>query len=127
MNEFKEQGLPVTEGLEAALGAYYPGLKRVDGEKRQDGTRKPTEGKAPMPFKVYKRLCQIYIRKGKFMAWSYITMDWNLIGRTGSVAAISLPHLIWLGDCLGVYIPTSKTDLGLPHFFSISSVIFIFH
>jgi hypothetical protein len=93
---------------EAKLKKVLTGMGKSEAKQRQEGTRKPTEGKAPMPFEVYMWLCTYYMRHGLVFAWLYLTLAWNLIGRTNTIANIALSHLSWCRDSLGIQIPTSK-------------------
>lgn len=108
----KDAGVPLPEGFETVLSDFYKGLKRKDASQRQDGTRRATEGKEPMPFELYEWLAKYFLKEGQMFAWLYLVVCWNIMSRTQNAAGICLSHLSWMGDCLGLVIPKSKSDQG---------------
>ena len=107
---FKEARVEFPVAFAKKLKQFYRGLHRKEAQERQDGLRPLNQGKDPMPHTLYVCLCEYFIRQGNVFAWAYLTMAWNSMCRTKSVAGILITHLEPLQDALGLFIPKSKAD-----------------
>lgn len=87
---------------------------------RQNGERKAKEGKDNMPFELYVWICTAFLKEGNVFAWAYLTLCWNLMCRTNNAAGIHFTHMSWMGDCLGMVLPKTKTDQGSPPLLTLS-------
>lgn len=93
------------------LKRFYRGLRRKEAQQKQDGLRPATTGQEAMPHRLFVWLCDYFIRTGNIFAWSYLTLGWNSMCRTSSVADIHLQHLAPVEeDSLGLRVPKSKGD-----------------
>jgi hypothetical protein len=92
------------------LHRFFRGLQRKAAQERQDGKRPLTVGKAAMPHRLYIWLCEYFLHKGNIFAWAYLTLAWNSMARSGSVADVKLAHLEPAQDALGLHVPKSKAD-----------------
>lgn len=107
---YKDAGLEFPDDFDANLPDYYKGLKRIITQEKQDGTRKAKEGKEPLPFGLYRWLCEYFISNGDIFAWCYLTLAWNLISRSGNIAEAHLIHVTFGEDCLKFVLPRTKSD-----------------
>jgi hypothetical protein len=110
LNYFKDRGVATPDWVNKGLKDFFKGLKREDTALRQNGERKAKEGKEHMTFELYEWLCRAFLKDGNTFAWLYLTLCWNLMCRTNNAAGIHFTHMAWLGDCLGIFLPKTKTD-----------------
>lgn len=126
---FDDQGVQVPAWF-PNLKHLFRGLKKKRVECRRDGEE---EGKSHLPYHLYVLLCTLLMRlrgtghgscaansaKGRpkrfgtdacAFAHFFCTLSWNLMARCNNVGSISLKHLHWAGDCLGVHFANMKND-----------------
>ena len=99
------------------LKAGFKGLKKETGRMRQEGELPPRAGKCPMSLKLYHTLCsalfftfQSKTRANLSFAAAYLSLCWNLMGRSSSIAGILFSHINWDNDSLTISVPTHKGD-----------------
>jgi hypothetical protein len=92
------------------LKRFFRGLRRKEAQEIHDGKRALLVGKAAMPHRLYVWLCDAFLRDGNIFAWAYLTLAWNSMCRTSSVADVLLAHLEPVHDALGLHVPKSKAD-----------------
>lgn len=112
---YEMAGLEVPEWF-AELGKFFKGLKRTAVSNRRIMSRRADlgdEGKAPMPFALYRRVALLMLtdsRESATWAHAYGVLTWNLMCRTNNTEALSTAALCWKGDALNVRLTKSKTD-----------------
>jgi hypothetical protein len=71
------------------------------------------EGKDPMTFELYNALCLESLRSEKredVFAHLFLTLQWNLMARSDSIASLRHDHISSFQDALTVFFVKSKTD-----------------
>lgn len=106
--------------LEIKLSSFMKGYKRQVSEMRQNGEMKLYEGKHPITMSGFKliagKLMQVREEESKSKDWSrnvfwcFFVLQWNLMARCSTIAAIMLQHLSWQEDALVVTTPKHKGD-----------------
>jgi hypothetical protein len=120
---YKEQGNVMDALLNQKLSEFFAGYKRRVANMKQKGEMKVFEGKHPLSFRAYciisSKFSTLKPDKTKehyhnynqtIFAWPYLTLQWNLMCRSNTVAKLMLEHISWEGDCMLVNITKHKTD-----------------
>ena len=94
--------------------------KNFVGSARMKGDMPPVEGAAAITYDAYYMLMEAAIKsspKGKGSAessivnlWLFLIMAWSTLCRGERVGRIQLSFIRWIGDALGIGVPTSKSD-----------------
>ena len=104
--------------------------KKFVGSERMSGNMPPVEGAAAITYDAYYMLMDAAIKsspKGKGSAessivnlWLFLIMAWSTLCRGERVGRIQLSFIRWIGDALGIGVPTSKSDAaGLMSYFKL--------
>ena len=104
--------------------------KRFLGSARMAGDMPPVEGASPISYDAYYMLMDAALKsspQGKGTAessivnmWLFLIMAWSTLCRGERVGRIQLSFVRWIGDALGIGVPTSKSDAaGLMSFFKL--------
>lgn len=108
------------ETLETHLNGFINGYKKLIADKKKRGVMSVMEGKSVITDGGYidlvqecRKLCHKHNAtpsdfKAADFAWTWITMQWNLVSRSVSVQDIMLEHMDWHGDALVVQFAKSK-------------------
>jgi hypothetical protein len=111
---YRECGVEQTGRFHLLLTKGFQGLKRKAQEYKQQLGTKLSEGKDPLPFPLYKQLCQWMIVDGSresIFTWSFLTLTWNLICRSKNTTTIHRNHISWENDSLVIQFAHQKTDM----------------
>jgi len=98
------------------LNDFLAGWKRIVADKRNCGEMKMHEGKTPLEFASYSKLCEAALfaaeerSVGSHYLHLFVVLCWNLFARSCSVANIRTGHFMWKNDCLVVNILVTKSD-----------------
>lgn len=108
---YRRSGETMCDIMQKDLKQFMGGIKRtVVREKRATG-QSLDEGKKPMTFAVYKKMCEI-LYKGKddeyTFAHAFLTLEWNLMARSDNVKHCHLNHVKWSADSLQFFFTHSK-------------------
>ena len=110
----KEQGKQMEKEFEATLNQFMAGFRNTIAILKQDGVLPLNEGKSYLTFPAYKHLADCLFlspnHKSMRLTWPFIILQWNLIARSASVAAIMYGHIRWDQDALLIDIPKHKSD-----------------
>jgi len=71
------------------------------------------EGKSPMSFELYQKLCQWFVESGTkdaIFARCFLTLTWNLVCRSNNTVGVRREHIKLKSDCLGIMFAHAKTD-----------------
>ena len=82
------------------------GMKRVVAENKIQSGASLDEGKKAMIFEVNKSLCEeVYKVKGEdyLIAYTLLTMEWNLMARSENCVNMHVQHIQWRSDYLSFY------------------------
>ena len=109
-NLFVEKGLQQPPEMVQELKVYFAALKRQDAREKAAGSRPVTEGKEAIPYPVYVRICNEFLKAGQFFELLYSTLCWNLMCRTENTAMITIEHLVMISDAIGVKFSQQKCD-----------------
>ena len=74
------------------------GMKRVVASDRVARGESLDEGKRPMSFAVYQKMCEIlYYGEDHecLFAHAFLTMEWNLMARSDNCVSTSINHVQW--------------------------------
>lgn len=89
------------------------GLKNTSAISRGAQGARLIEGKDPLPFVVYQKICQWLLEKGdksSIFAHCFLTLTWNLMCRSINKTLVRRDHMSWEGDAVGKQFAHSKTD-----------------
>lgn len=92
------------------LKVYFAALKRQDAREKAAGSRPVTEGKEAIPYPVYIRIANEFLKAGQYFELLYATLCWNLMCRTENTAMITIEHLVMISDAIGVKFSQQKCD-----------------
>lgn len=111
---YKEHGRNALEpDLEHALSRFRAGYKRRTADRKMNGEMAVFEGKYHLTYSGYKMLAKKFFKhknaKQMLNAWPHLLLQWNMIARSESVAAIMVNHINWDNDCMILTIPREKT------------------
>jgi hypothetical protein len=110
---YKEKKVTMDPLVDQGIDTLLQGYQRTVAEDKALGLRAPHEGKLHLTFSGYC-LLSTALFKAEFnqmlFGWPFIVLQWNLIARCGSVAAMMMQHINWEGDALLITIPKSKAD-----------------
>jgi hypothetical protein len=112
---FCECEVPKSKQFEEQLKGMMKGIKNKSAAARQKTGERLTEGKDPLPFKVYVALCRLFLQRGDKMgifAHCFLTLTWNLMCRSRNTVLLRKEHMSWENDYLAVQFAHSKTDQG---------------
>jgi hypothetical protein len=104
------QGIDFKEELERD----YAGLKREAAKAKGQTGARLGEGKKPMSFLLYRKLCSWMIADGSkesLFAWCFLTITWNLVCRSKNTTSIHRNHISWEDDSLTIQFAHQKTDM----------------
>jgi len=93
---------------------FMKGIRKASAKERgRKGGSSMNDGKAPMPFEVYRLLCKLLLEdedtKSAF-AHCFLTMTWNLMCRSRNTVNVQVEHINWDADAIGVKFAHSKMD-----------------
>lgn len=113
MFAFKEHNLEMSNELRRLLKDLMKGWQRRVAQAKQEGDMPIREGKLDVKPRVYQFLAQQAVEASDdfqqaIFAWAFLTMSWNSLGRSASVAEILFGHLGWATDALTLVFPTHK-------------------
>jgi len=112
--------------MEQEVSRIINGYKNIVGDKKNDGVMSVKEGKSEISFAGYEVLCMTALAltptknsdnsgvKNTFseglFAWAWLTLQWNLMGRSQNVDDIMLEHCDWKEDSLRITFAKHKKD-----------------
>lgn len=110
----QDQKVVIDPLFEMELDKFMKGYKNRIANLKLKGILPINEGKAYLTFNAYIQLTTALFQSANFktmlFTWPFIVIQWNLIGRSASVAAIMYDHVRWDGDSLIVELPKHKGD-----------------
>lgn len=110
---FREHRRELDHYTDTAYDDVFVGLKRDTARVEGDGVGKVYRGKSPLSFQAYEALAMAFLKSGALedvFAHSFLSLQWNLMCRSASTAAICYSHVTWRNDALGVVFPKMKND-----------------
>jgi hypothetical protein len=97
------------------LKRAYSGLKRKAQQYKAATGARLGEGKKPLSFALYKKLCEWLIADGgreSLFSWAFLTITWNLMCRSKNTVNIHRNHISWENDSLTIQFAHQKTDMA---------------
>ena len=82
---YRQCGIDQPPSFVKALKRAYGGLQRKSAQYKATSGARLGEGKKPLPFILYQKLCNWLISQGNkesIFAWSFLTITWNLMCRS---------------------------------------------
>ena len=113
MHLYRGYGAVMEQSFKTDLANFMRGIKRKVAKQKQDMGTKADEGKKPMSFQVYEKLCQLMMASEDdeyIFGHCFLTLEWNLMARSDNVVHSHVNHLEWRDDCLLYYMLRSKGD-----------------
>ena len=101
------------EEVKQVLGQAMAGLKRQKNRIDQSERNRLKVGKESLNKDVYEFICSLLLKSSDVtstFAHFFITLQWNLIGRSESVTNSHVMHLEWIDDCIVIYFAHTKCD-----------------
>jgi hypothetical protein len=104
------ESFPTTE-----IGEFLAGFKRSIAVAKENGTMPLHEGKRPLTFESYRKICEHSLQNG-YSSNQYlcnllsVLFCWNLMSRSISVATLKYTNISWSGDALVIELPRHKGD-----------------
>ncbi len=98
------------------ISNWLDGYKRKIADLRAKGIMKAREGKLPLSYLQYERLCELSLFAADTRAVSssfvhvFMVLCWNLFARSCSVAELYFHHLSWNNDALLIDMSKQKAD-----------------
>lgn len=99
--------------VKQVIGQCVAGLKRKKAREDQATGQRIQVGKDSLKIEVYEYICQLLLESSEntaIFAHCFVTLQWNLIGRSESVTNSHVAHLEWENDCLIIYFAHTKCD-----------------
>eukprot|EP00979_Chaetoceros_neogracilis_P018584 scaffold10852_cov1569-Chaetoceros_neogracile.AAC.1 len=112
---YRQCKVSVPPAFEAELTTQFKGLLRARAEEKEAKGSRLSEGKDPMPFALYKRLCAKMMADGSkdaIFAHAFLTLTWNLVCRSKNTVFIHRNHISWDHDALSIQFAHMKTDMA---------------
>jgi integrase len=107
---FTVQSEPVPVWWVDGQKEFFAGLRRLEAQERQKGTRKLIPGKNALEFGAYARVAAMLLENGDSFTHLYMILTWNLMCRSSETADITLGHISWSGDAITVLFSKTKND-----------------
>ena len=131
---YEENGVKFDEVLSTDIDKLIAGYKAFYQKKKLDAGdgMKMGEGKTAFSYASFVMLSAKFMtlipttsmgktkgnktnnKKGNwsqsYFAWPFMTMQWNLMARSITIADVALQHLSWSGDSMVVHVPKHKGD-----------------
>ena len=85
-NLYRESRLQMPGSMTTENEIFFRGLKREHAEEKQQGLRRMTEGKDPMPYNLYIELCRTMLSEGNIFGHIYMRLSWILMCRTDNTS-----------------------------------------
>ncbi len=111
---YKECAVDMEKSYETELSLMYKCLNRSYQEEKKEKGGRMTEGKDPMSFALYQKLCQWMLEdkdSNAIFAHAFLTLTWNLVCRSKNTVFIHRNHISWSADSLTVQFAHMKTDM----------------
>ena len=110
-------GESIDPKFEKDLSQFMSGMKRKSAKQKAESGESLDEGKKPMSFDVYKKMCEILYKgcggEGKsdyLFAHAFLTLEWNLMARSDNCLNMHVSHVQWYEDSLLFFFGKSKTN-----------------
>jgi hypothetical protein len=114
------KGVPVPTELTILMKQLVGGMKRTVARLKKQGIMSIHEGRRELTYAGYRILCSHFIqekpigREGSWaqstFAWSFLTMCWNRMARSNTVAETYITSVEWKNDALVVNLGAHKGD-----------------
>lgn len=112
---YRMSGQKMPDILKEELKHFMAGMKRTVASDRRANGRRLEEGKKPMTYEVYSKLCE-FLWTGSddeyLFAHAFLTMEWNLMARSDNCLHMNINHVQWRDDCLLFFFAKSKGNQG---------------
>jgi hypothetical protein len=95
------------------LSQAMKGLNNRSARARAASGKKLGEGKSPMSFDLYRKLCQWLIElddANAAYAHCFLTLTWNLMCSSRSTVNLQYEHVGWYNDAMGIKFGHNKSD-----------------
>ena len=112
---YRMSGQKMPDGFKDELKHFMAGMKRTVASDRRAHGRRLEEGKKPMTFEVYSKICEILWSGDDdeyLFAHAFLTMEWNLMARSDNCLNMNINHVQWKDDCLIFFFAKSKGNQG---------------
>ena len=105
---YRERNQELSHTISRWIDDFIKGYKKSIADKKSRGVMCITEGKSPLSFGGFARVCIYFVSFANstthltwqliMFGWLFMVLCWNLIGRSASVGNIMLQHM----DCRGL-------------------------
>ena len=111
---FKEINQHVDADFDQELEKFLAGYRRHIADLKLDSVIPLIEGKSHLSFTGYQTLANQLLKlpnfKSMLFGWPFLVIQWNLISRSASTAALMFGHFRWEADSLIIELPKHKSD-----------------
>ena len=117
---YRERNQELSHTISRWIDDFIKGYKKSIADKKSRGVMCITEGKSPLSFGGFARVCIYFVSFANstthltwqliMFGWLFMVLCWNLIGRSASVGNIMLQHIDWSEDCLKIKLAKHKGD-----------------
>jgi hypothetical protein len=119
---YKEEKKLIDPLMDQEIQKLLDGYKRKVSDLKQQGKMPIFEGKYPLTYQGYGVLARLLLTSEDFnqmlFGWPYLLLQWNLIGRTNTIACMMMEHIGWENDALLITTPKHKGDQEGAHCFA---------
>jgi hypothetical protein len=117
---YRKYDRTLNDDINKWIDEFVKGYRKDVADKKSRGVMSITEGKSPLSFGGFCRICMYLVSMVDatsklpwhliMFSWLFLTLCWNLIGRSASVGNIMLQHIDWCEDCLKIKLAKHKGD-----------------
>jgi len=110
---YRNSGKQISTTAQKSIGRCITAINKKIMQQKEELGESLEEGKSPMSFELYQKLCQWFVEKGSkdaIFARCFLTLTWNLMCRSNNTVSIRREHIKLKSDCFGVMFAHAKTD-----------------
>jgi hypothetical protein len=108
---YRKKNIALDSTLKSEISNFMSGHRKMVAEAKLNGRLPSKEGKAPLSFQGYIRVCRYALqwyqneRLGSIFPHCFTALSWNLCARSASVASLLFSHIELKNDAIGVTVP----------------------
>ena len=110
---YRDSGAELSRSTNKSIGRCIAAINKKIMKQKQARGESLKEGKSPMSFELYQKLCQWFVEKGTkeaIFACCFLTLTWNLMCRSNNTVGVRREHIKLTSDSLGIMFAHVKTD-----------------
>jgi len=110
---YRDSGAELSNSTNKAIGRCITAINKKVMKQKENLGESLEEGKSPMSFELFQKLCQWFIETGTkaaIFARCFLTLTWNLMCRSNNTVSIRREHIKLTSDSLAIMFAHAKTD-----------------